>query len=107
MVSESPRANATQPDVVGSGAELVQSQWFRKLEPGATLRLVVTATNLETIDSGGAPTKEECPWLTSQGGFFACRRVHSATASFDARAFLLEGEKDVLHTGGVAAVHGG
>jgi uncharacterized delta-60 repeat protein len=104
--TESPRANATQLDVFGSGAELVQSQWFRKLEPGATLRLVVTATTLETIDSGGDPTKQECPWLTLQEGLFACKRMHSATASFDVRAFWFEGQKDVLHTGGFAELNG-
>lgn len=104
--AESPRANGTHPDVVGSSAELVQSQWFRKVEAGATLKLHVTAASLEGLDTNGAPTQKDCPWLTPETHLLDCRRTLSATASYDVRAFWFEGQKDILHTGGFAELNG-
>ena len=71
-----PSAVVPSSDPIGNAADLLQVQYFKKTDPDARLRLIVSRTFFEAIDSNsGEPTATECPWHRTRG-FGDCLKSH-------------------------------
>jgi uncharacterized delta-60 repeat protein len=70
--AEAPIGNIAEPtSTIGGRTKLFQYQFFRKKDPNATLRFVITEAWIEAIDNNGNATVfSSCPW--SQGNAGLC-----------------------------------
>lgn len=105
---EAPNPGSLNPgDVIGNASSYLQFQYFKKTEPNAELRLVVTQANLEGIDGNPGPLlPQECPWHQAGGSFADCRRVMWGWVDFHASAFSFFNQQEFFKAGGFADISG-